>query len=342
MNYSCNRLIRNVAITAGAYAAVRTALAFSRRYDFRNRLVVITGGSRGLGLVLARQLADAGAALVLCARDAEELAVAAEELRRRASFVATYTCDLSQADEITALFARIRREIGSVDVLINNAGIIEVGPVETMTLDDYEQAMAVHFWAPLICTELVLPDMRRRGEGRIVNISSIGGQIGMPHMVPYSASKFALNGLSQSLRAELAKDGVYVTTVCPGFMRTGSPRNAKFKGQHRAEYAWFSIVNGMPLISMNADRAARQIISACRYGRAKVTLTLFAKFAAAANLLAPELMADATSLVASMLPGRGGIGRTAVTGSESESNWSPSMLTTLNERAAAQNNEVLL
>src|SRR4029078_1473487 len=117
------------------------------------------------------------------------------------------------------------------------------------------------------------------------------------HMVPYSASKFALSGLSQSLRTELVKDGVYVTTVYPGFMRTGSPRNALFKGKHRAEYAWFSIVGGMPLVSINADRAARQIISACRYGRAKVTLTRFAQFAAAANILAPELMADATSLI---------------------------------------------
>ena len=137
--------------------------------------------------------------------------------------------------------------------------------------------------------------MRRRGEGRIVNIASIGGQIGVPHMVPYTASKFALNGYSQGLRAELAKDGIYVTTVCPGLMRTGSPRNAMFKGQHRAEYAWFSIIGGMPFISMNADRAARQIISACRYGKAKVTLSLFAKIGAAANTLAPELMADATS-----------------------------------------------
>src|SRR5947207_1067638 len=110
MNSFCSRLFRNVAITAGAYAAVRTALAFSRRYDFRNRLVVITGGSRGLGLVLARQLADDGAALVLCARDAEELAIAAQELRQRTSFVATYICDLSQADEITAMFRRIRRQ----------------------------------------------------------------------------------------------------------------------------------------------------------------------------------------------------------------------------------------
>jgi short-subunit dehydrogenase len=335
------QLLRNAAIAVGTYAALRTALAFARRYDFRNRLIVITGASRGLGLELARQLADAGAALVLCARDMEELEVAAAELRERASFVATYSCDLSQADEIAALFGRIRREIGSVDVLINNAGIMQVGPVETMTRDDYEQAMAVHFWAPLTCTEMVLPDMRRRGDGRIVNISSIGGQIGVPHMVPYCASKFALNGLSQSLRAELTRDGVYVTTVCPGLMRTGSPRNAMFKGQHRAEYAWFSIASGMPLITMNSERAAKKILSACRYGRAKVTLTLFAKVASAANLLAPELVADANALVASLLPGRGGIGRATAMGSESESSWSPSALTTLNERAAVRNNEVL-
>ncbi len=341
MRRSWNRVLGNAALIAASYAAIRTALAFSRRYDFHNRLVVITGGSRGLGLLLARQLADEGAALVLCARDGEELAAAANELRQRASFVATYTCDLSQPDEIAKLFARIRREIGSVDVLINNAGVINVGPVETMKLDDYREAMAVHFWAPLLCMEHVLPDMRRRGDGRIVNISSIGGQIGVPHLIPYCASKFALNGLSQGMRAELAKDGVYVTTVCPGLMRTGSPRNALFKSQHRAEYAWFSIVGSMPLLSMSADRAAAQVIRACRYGRAKITLSLPAKLAVIANTLAPELTADINGLAASLMPGRGGIGRTAVTGSESESSWSPSMLTTLNERAAERNNEVL-
>jgi short-subunit dehydrogenase len=185
-----------------------------------------------------------------------------------------------------------------------------------------------------------LPDMRRRGEGRIVNISSIGGEIGVPHMAPYSVSKFALNGLSQTLRAELAKEGIYVTTACPGLMRTGSPRNAIFKGQHRAEYAWFSIAGGMPLISMNADRAAKQIISACRYGRARITLSLFAKLAVVANAVAPELTADLNSLAASLLPGRGGIGRSSATGHESESSWSPSKLTALNERAAVRNNEV--
>ncbi|HVT28981.1 MAG TPA: SDR family oxidoreductase [Lacipirellulaceae bacterium] len=330
----------NSALVAVAYGAARTGIRAARRYDFRNRLVLITGGSRGLGLVLARHLADEGAALVLCARDEDELAVAAEELGRRGSFVATYACDLTQPANIDALFDRIRREIGSVDVLINNAGIIQVGPFETMTEADFALAMAIHFWAPLSCMERVLPDMRRRGEGRIVNISSVGGQLAVPHLVPYCASKFALNGLSQGLRAELVKAGVYVTTVCPGLIRTGSPRHALFKGQHRAEFAWFSISGGLPLASMNADRAARQIINASRYGRAQITLSIPAKLAVIANTLAPEVASDLNALAASMLPGRGGNGRKAVEGREAQSAWSPSVLTALNERAARRNNEV--
>jgi len=334
-------LLAKAAIGAGAYAAARTAIALSRQYDFKNRLVVITGGSRGLGLLIARQLADEGAALVLCARDDTELAHAAEELRFRAPYVATYACDLSQPPDIKSLFERIRREIGSVDVLINNAGIIQVGPFETMTLADYHQAMAVHFWAPLHCTEQVIPDMRRRQHGRIVNISSIGGEVAVPHMLPYCASKFALNGYSQSLRAELARHGIYVTTVCPGMMRTGSPRNALFKGQHRAEFAWFSISNALPLLSMSADRAAKQIVNACRYGRAKVTLSLPAKLAVAVNAIAPELTADLVALSALGLPEPGGVGRANIEGKHSTSALSPSILTTLNDRAAERNNEMI-
>jgi short-subunit dehydrogenase len=199
----------------------------------------------------------------------------------------------------------------------------------------------VHFWAPLLCIDHVLPDMRRRGEGRIVNISSIGGEVGVPHLVPYCASKFALNGLSQGLRAELAKNSIYVTTVCPGLMRTGSPRNALLKGQHRAEYAWFSIGGALPPLSMSADRAARQIIDACRYGRAKLTLSFPAKLAVAVNALAPELTADINALVDTMLPEPGGVGRTSVKGYDSTSAWSPSFLTALSDRAAERNNELV-
>jgi NAD(P)-dependent dehydrogenase (short-subunit alcohol dehydrogenase family) len=340
MNSAFRRTLTTTAAMAGAYAAWRGAAAWLRNYDFQNRLVVITGGSRGLGLLLARQLADARASLVICAREDEELACAEEELSRRAPFVAAYACDLTRREEIAELFSRIRHEIGSIDVLVNNAGTIQVGPVESMTVDDFDHAMAVHFWAPLLCMEQVLPDMRRRREGRIVNISSIGGEIAVPHLLPYCASKHALVGLSKGMRAELAKENIFVTTVCPGLMRTGSPRNALFKGQHRAEYAWFSISAGMPLLSMDAHRAARQIISACRCGRAQLTLSLPAKLAVAIDALAPELTADLASIAGRVLPAPGGIGRNIVAGKYSTSAWSPSVLTTLNERAAEENNQM--
>ncbi|MFO0789821.1 MAG: SDR family oxidoreductase [Pirellulales bacterium] len=324
----------------GTYFAAKAGLAFYRRYDFRNRVVVITGGSRGLGLVTARQLAAEGAVIVLCARDATELDYAVDDIRKLTPTVEAYTCDLTKPADIRTLFQRIRREIGSVDVLINNAGIIQVGPLETMTLDDFHEAMLVHFWAPLFCMWQVLPDMRRRKHGRIVNISSIGGQIGVPHLAPYCASKFALNGLSQTMHAELAQDSIYVTTVCPGLMRTGSPRNALFKGEHRAEYAWFSIGDALPFVTMSAESAARQIVSACRYGRPKVTLSWPAKLAACASELAPDLTAELSATVAGFLPSAGGIGRNSAKGHQSQSHWSPSVLTTLNERAAARNNEL--
>lgn len=278
--------------------------------------------------------------MVLCARDSNELDEAYKDLQRRTATVNVYVTDLTQPVQIQSLFQRIRREIGCVDVLINNAGSIQVGPHETMTMDDYHQAMLLHFWAPLLCTWQVLPDMRRRRQGRIVNISSIGGRIAVPHLAPYCASKFALNGLSQTLQAELARDGVRVTTVCPGLMRTGSPRHAMFKGEHRAEYAWFSIGDSLPLLSMGAERAARQIVNTCRHGRPVVTLSLPAKIAVLANAVAPNLAAEVSSVVARCLPSADGAGRSAVPGRESESIWAPSFLTTLSDRAAAQNNEL--
>src|SRR5262249_19813159 len=161
-----------------------------------------------------------------------------------------------------------------IDILINNAGTIRVGPIETMTIDDYRDSINTHFWGPYFATTAVLPSFQRRRQGRIVNISSIGGKISVPHLVPYSVGKFALTGFSEGLRSELLKDNIFVTTVCPGLMRTGSPRNAFFKGNNEAEYAWFSISDALPLVSMSAKRAARQIVNACVRGDAEVVLSL--------------------------------------------------------------------
>lgn len=325
----------------GLLLATRAAQRWLRAYDLRDRTVLITGGSRGLGLVLARECAREGARVAICARDQAELARAQEDLQHQGAPVFTAPCDVTDRTQVNEMVQAVRSHFSSIDVLINNAGTIQVGPFEVMTLEDYEEAMRIHFWAPLYTTLAVLPAMRQRRDGRIVNIASIGGKISVPHLLPYSASKFALVGFSQGLRAELAKDGVVVTTVCPGLMRTGSPRNATFKGQHRAEYAWFSISDSLPVASMSAERAARQILAACKRGDAEVTLSVPAQAAVIFHGLFPGLTADLLGIVNQLLPPPGGIGSARAKGEESHSTFSPSWATTLGDQAALRNNEVM-
>jgi NAD(P)-dependent dehydrogenase (short-subunit alcohol dehydrogenase family) len=325
---------------AGAIALARTTARRRRRIDFDRRVALVTGGSRGLGLLLARQLAAEGAAVAICARDEAELARAEADLEQRGSRVLAVPCDLTERAEVDAMLARVRRELGPVEVLINNAGSIQTGPMEEMTPQDYEDALRVHFWAPLYTTLGVLPAMRGHSSGRIVNIASIGGKIAVPHLLPYSASKFALVGFSEGLRGALVRHGIYVTTVCPGLMRTGSPRNALFKGRYREEYAWFSIADSLPLLSMSAARAATRILDACRYGDAELTMPLTATAAIKCNALFPGIGMDLLGLTERVLPGPGGIGAGTRRGAESESRWSPSLLTALTDRAAERNNQL--
>jgi short-subunit dehydrogenase len=277
--------------------------------------------------------------LILCARDAEELSRAEMDLNERGHGVMTICCDVTDRSQVDSMFDQIKKKNVDVDVVINNAGTIQTGPMESMTIEDYEEAMKTHFYGPLYINEAVLPMMRRRGEGRIVNISSIGGRVSVPHLLPYSASKFALVGYSLGLRSELAKDGIVVTTICPGLMRTGSPRNAFFKGQHRAEYAWFKISDSIPVLSLNAELAAQKIIDACIYGDPFVVLGAPSKVAEKLYSLFPGLGADALACVNRLLPGPGGIGQQRAYGHESESALSQSPLTVLTQQAAIRNNE---
>ena len=335
------------ALVAGALgiAAFAAARASRRRhaYDFANKSVVITGGSRGLGLVMARQLADEGARLTLLARDADELERAADDIRTRQPFadVLTVVADVRRRHDTERAIAEVLERHGRIDVLINNAGTIQVGPIDHMKLSDYENAMNTHFWGPLYMIVAALPHMRRQGEGRVVNISSIGGRVAIPHLVPYTASKFALTGLSDGLRAELARDNITVTTVCPGLMRTGSPVNAMFKGRQPQEYAWFAISDSLPLASIDARRAARQVIDACRRGDAELVITVQAKLAILARTIAPELFADLLTVTNNLLPGpTGHTGDEPRRGIDSESEWAPSTLTDPTYKAADENNEL--
>jgi NAD(P)-dependent dehydrogenase (short-subunit alcohol dehydrogenase family) len=304
------------------------------------RTVLITGGSRGLGLVLAREAAADGARVAICGRDAESLARAGEALRRIGADVATIECDVTDPAQVRRLVEEVTRRLGPVDLLITNAGVIEVGPAETMAVADYQEAMDTNFWGVLYPILEVLPAMRARGDGRIVTITSIGGKLGVPHLVPYSASKFAAMGLSQGLRAELAAEGITVTTAVPGLMRTGSPRNAIFRGRHRAEYAWFSIADALPGLSVSAEQAASKILAATRRGDAEVLFPVTARAAAIAQAAAPNLTARVLATVNRMLPAAPARRTGRRRGADSQSPLSPSLLTRLGDRAARQYNQM--
>jgi len=337
-----NKRLLRTAIGVGVLLAARAAIRKIRAYDLSDKIVLVTGGSRGLGLVIARQLVKENAKVVICARDADELERARHELAGLGADVLTVTCDLTVQAEVEEMVRQVRSRLGSIDVLINNAGIIQVGPSENMSLLEYQEAMQVHFYAPLYTMLAVVPEMKHRKEGRIVNIASIGGKVSLPHLVPYSASKFALVGLSKGMRSELAKDGILVTTVCPGLVRTGSPRNVVVKGQHQAEYAWFKMGDSLPFLSASAEDAAAQIITACKRGDAELVITVPGKALALINELFPEFSADLFSLINRFLPepAPSGEGNERLKGYESESRRSQSTFTRLSDEAAERNNEL--
>lgn len=336
------KTLLTLASGVGIVAAARTARA-RRCIDFRGRTVLITGGSRGLGLVLARHFSMEGANLALLARSAADLKKAEDELTSMGVPVDVHTvpCDVRNRDEVEAAVAGIVERYGRLDVLINNAGVVQVGPVEHMKKEDFEEAMDVHFWGAYHATEAALPHLRARGGGRIVNVASIGGQVAVPHLAPYVASKFALVGYSDVMRAELAKYGIRVTTASPGLMRTGSHVNALFKGKHEEEFAWFASSDAQPLLSARAEKAAHEILEACRYGDPELTITLPAKLAVRLGRLFPGLTAAATVVAERFLPETGGAnGDTRRTGWESFSERAPSKLTRPADEAAKRNNEL--
>ena len=327
------------AVGAGLLVAARAAAQSVRQFDFRGKVVLIAGNSRGLGLALARELVHDGAQVAITARE-QELSTAKSDLQALGGTVFSTACDLRDRASVDQMTARVLEHYGRIDVLINNAGVISVGPLEEMTLEDFREAMDANFWSMVYTTFAVLPDMKSRRSGRIVNITSIGGKIAVPHLLPYSASKFAAVGFSHGLRREAAKTGVLVTTVVPGLMRTGSPRDANFKGQNEREYGWFGIADSLPGLSMAAEDAARQILEGTRRGVTEITLSLPAKFGVLVNTLMPELTGDLLMAVSHFLPGPGGIGRNSAKGVESFSEASPSLVTTLSEQTAVVNNEI--
>lgn len=323
-------------------AGIAVVLATSRplrKQRVDGRCVFITGGSRGLGLALALEYARRGANLAICARDAQALETAAARIRECGVQALLLPCDVRDAVQMREAIAQAYSAFGRIDIVVNNAGTIQVGPMQSMTREDFEDSLRTHFWAIYEAVEAALPIFERAGGGRIVNVTSIGGKVSVPHLLPYCVGKFAAVGYSEGLRSALARKNIAVTTVVPGLMRTGSPRNAWFKGQHRKEYAWFSLSDALPMFSVAASSAARAIVDGSLRGAPEVVVSLQAKALVILQAIAPGLTLRALEIADALLPRPGGIETRMARGHESTSGITESPLMALGKKAERDYNQ---
>lgn len=302
------RVLAGLALAA---AATRQARRQQQRIGLRGKVALVTGGSAGLGLQIARELVARGAQVVICGRDQTTLEGAAAELRAAGGVVEPYVCDVADRRAVEAMVRDVEARLGPVEVLVNNAGEIDIGEVGPGEHETFARMLDIMFWGVLNPTLALLGPMRERGRGRIANVTSIGGRVAVPHLVAYSCAKHAAYAFSQGLRAEVADDGILVTTVVPGLMHTGSHRAARVRGGDRAEYSWFAVAGANALSATSPEHAARRIVSGLRHGDAHVVIGLDAKIATRVEGLAPATVNRILSLVDRVLPDTADGGSTA-------------------------------
>ena len=307
-------------------------------------VALVAGASRGLGLLVSRELARRGHVVVGLSRDPDALAGAQETMRGWGQELHTAVADVRNEARLREVVAQVEAEHGPIEVAIHVAGVIQVGPEECFDRSHYEEAIDVMLWGPINLTQAVLPGMRSRRRGRLGVVTSIGGMISVPHLVPYSTAKFGAVGYTRGLSAELAGTGVTATTIVPGLMRTGSHVQAQFVGDAAAEYAWFAPGASLPLVSMDAERAASAMVDGVLAGRGLVLLSPLTKIGVRVEGLAPATTGALLGVMARLLPSapRGGEGRETVLGHDARARLSSSVvekLTTLGTRASARFNE---
>ncbi|MFT3775662.1 MAG: SDR family oxidoreductase [Minicystis sp.] len=297
------RTLGTAAAGLSLFALARMATRRLRRLDLTGRVAIVTGGSRGLGLLIAEELGRRGARIAICGRDQGALDEAERRLREQGIDVLARRADLGDRGQAEVFVERAALEWERIDMIVNDAGVIHVEPAQSTTLDSIDEAMRSNFWSAAHVTFAALPYLRAQGkDARVVNIVSIGGRVAVPHLLGYAASKFALAGFSEGLAAELAREGIRVTTVFPWLMRTGSFYNAEFAGDRLGEFTWFSAGASLPLLTVSARRAARRVVRAARDGETIVHLGLPSAILARVHGLAPALTVRAMGLVNRLLP----------------------------------------
>jgi short-subunit dehydrogenase len=242
--------------------------------------IVITGASQGIGRALAEAAAKRGARVLAAARSDELLADLAHKVRSLGGFIETVHADITQREDREAMAGAVLRHFGGVDVLVNNAGIGATGHFAEVSPDRLRKIMEVNFFALVETTRQFLPLLRLGTTPAILNISSIAGKRGIPARSEYSASKFAVQGFSEALRAELAKDGIDVLLVCPGLTQTNFSHNMlEQKAALQLDH----------MRGMTAEAVAEATLRALERGRNEVCLTLNGRLIALFSRFLPRI-----------------------------------------------------
>lgn len=237
--------------------------------------VLITGASQGIGRAIATQFARHDFNVVLAARHRDALDRAAAELQAAHHTAMAIPTDVRDANQVNTLVQKTLDQFGSLDVLVNNAGIYISGPVRQFTLEDWHQAIDTNLWGYIHTIQAVLPHFEARRAGTIVNIGSISGKVPMPYLVPYTTSKFAITGLTQSLRAELKHKGIHVCGIYPNLIKSNFLERAIFRGndaedvQERQQQV--HTVMQMPLIE-KPEKVAVAVWDAVNHQREEVAV----------------------------------------------------------------------
>jgi short-subunit dehydrogenase len=235
--------------------------------------VLITGASQGIGKATALLFARKGYDLVLAARQADRLTAVGQEVQALGRAALTVPTDVTDAGQVNALVNKALEQYSAIDVLINNAGIYISGPAEQFSLEDWHKAIDLNLWGYIHTIHALLPHFLERGSGTIVNLSSIGGKVPAPYLVPYSTSKFAVTGLTESLYSELKPKGIHVCGIYPNLIKSSFMERAIFRGKdeedEQARRDQLNQVVSTPVVEKPED-VAKAIWDAVEHQRSEV------------------------------------------------------------------------
>lgn len=240
--------------------------------EIAGKVAVVTGAASGIGRATACLLAAEGARLAISDVDREGLEQTAEKIRAAGGEVTTYLVDVANKDAVYGLADQVASTFGGADIVVNNAGVAQVARVEELSYDDFEWVMDIDFWGMVYGTKAFLPQLQVKGQGHIVNVSSIFGLIAVPTQAAYNSAKFAIRGFTEALRLEFKGTGIQVSCVHPGGIKTNIARNARFLQSTAASEREEAVSGFDRLARTTPEKAAQTIVKGIKKNKPRILI----------------------------------------------------------------------